>query len=58
MTRWVPIAVPVKQASNETLPGSRARGEVGIVVVGAYRKVVLASPHRTRRRGTFFSVTG
>lgn len=58
MTRWAPTTVAAKPAANEVLPGSRSRGEVGILVVGAYRKVVLASPgNATRRRGTFFSVT-
>ena len=58
MTRWTPTTLDAKPAANETLPGSRRRGEVGILVVGAYRKVVLAvSGQRTRRRGTFFSVT-
>lgn len=59
MTRWMPIGVPVKPAANELLPGMRSRGEVGILEVGAYRKVVLAAAGKaTRRRGTFFSVTG
>ena len=58
MNRWMPTTLAVKPAANEILPGSRSRGEVGILVVGAYRKVVLAaSGKRTRRRGTFFSVT-
>jgi hypothetical protein len=58
MTRWTPTILAVKPAANEILPGSRSRGEVGILVIGAYRKVVLAgSAKRTRRRGTFFSVT-
>lgn len=56
MTRWMPIAVPVKAAANEVLPGSRGRGDVDIQEVGAYRKVVLAAPAKTTRRlGTFFS---
>lgn len=43
-------------AANEVLPGVRARGEVGILEVGRYRKVVLAAPARpTERHGTFFS---
>jgi hypothetical protein len=58
MTRWMPIAVAVKPAANEILPGMRSRGEVGILEVGTYRKVVLAAPGKpTRRRGTFFSTT-
>lgn len=56
MKPWMPIAVPVKAAANERLPGSRARGDVGILEVGRYRKVVLAAPARpTERHGTFFS---
>ena len=57
MKRWVPIIVEARQASNELLPGSRSRGEVGIVLVGGHRKVVLAIAQRTRRRGTFFSTS-
>lgn len=57
--RWMPIRVLVRPAANELLPGTRSRGEVGILEVGGYRKVVLASPGMpTRRRGTFFSTTG
>lgn len=56
MTRWMPIVVPAKAAANEVLPGLRTRGEVGILEVGRYRKVVLAAPARpTERHGTFFS---
>lgn len=57
MTRWMPIAVLVKPAANELLPGSRSRGEVGILEVGSYRKVVLAAELKHRRRGTFFTTT-
>lgn len=57
MTRWMPVIVEAKRASNELLPGSRSRGEVGILVVDGYRKVVLAIAQRTRRRGTFFSTS-
>jgi hypothetical protein len=57
MTRWMPIAVPVKPAANERLPGSRSRGEVGILEVGRYRKVVLAAAGKPTRRGTFFSTS-
>ena len=58
MSRWTPTTLAVKPAANEVLPGSRSRGEVGILVIGAYRKVVLAGSGKlTRRRGTFFSVT-
>ena len=55
---WMPTLVAVKPAANELLPGSRSRGEVGIVIVESYRKVVLAQAQRLRRRGTFFSVSG
>lgn len=58
MKHWMPIAVAVRPAANQLLPGSRSRGEVDILVVGEYRKVVLATAGRTRRRGTFFSTTG
>lgn len=48
----------MKPAANELLPGMRSRGEVGILEVGTYRKVVLAAPDKpTRRRGTFFSIS-
>ena len=57
MTRWMPILVLVKAAANERLPGSRTRGEVGILEVGSYRKVVLASVLKHRRCGTFFSTS-
>jgi hypothetical protein len=58
MTRWMLIAVPVKPAANERLPGSRSRGEVGILEVGRYRKVVLAAAAgKPTRRGTFFSTS-
>ena len=57
MTRWMPTTVAVKRASNDLLPASRSRGEVDILVVDGYRKVVLAMANRTRRRGTFFSTT-
>lgn len=58
MTRWMPIGIPVKPAANELLPGMRSRGEVGILEVGTYPKVVLAAPDKpTRRRGTFFSIS-
>lgn len=58
MTCWMPIAVLVKPAANEPIPGMRSRGELGILEVGAYRKVVLATPARpTRRLGTFFSTS-
>jgi hypothetical protein len=56
--RWMPIRVLVRSAANELLPGTRSRGELGILQVGNYRKVVLASPGKpTRRRGTFFSAS-
>jgi hypothetical protein len=56
MKRWMPRIIPVSAAANEVLPGVRARGEVGILEVGRYRKVVLAAPARpTERHGTFFS---
>jgi hypothetical protein len=54
----MPALVAVKPAANDLLPGSRSRGEVGIVIVESYRKVVLAQAQRLRRRGTFFSVSG
>lgn len=57
MTRWTPITVPVRPAANELLPGSRSRGEVGILEVGSYRKVVLAGHGKPTRRGTFFSTS-
>ena len=58
MKHWMPTRISIKPASNERLPGSHSRGEVAILVVGAYRKVVLAKPEKsTRRRGTFFSIT-
>lgn len=58
MKHWMLATVEVKCASNEHLPGSHSRGEVAILVIGPYRKVVLANPAKpTRRRGTFFSVT-
>jgi hypothetical protein len=57
MTRWMPNVVPVKPAANEPLPGSRSRGEVGILEVGSYRKVVLASCGKPTRRGTFYSTS-
>ncbi len=58
MKRWMPVTVEAKLAANERLPGSHSRAEVAILVVGAYRKVVLANPEKpTRRRGTFFSIT-
>jgi hypothetical protein len=55
MTRWMPIAVPVKPAANERLPGSRSRGEVGIMEVGRYRKVVPAASGNPTRRATIFT---
>lgn len=56
MVHWLPTTVPARPASNELLPGTRSRGELDILEVGAYRKVVLATPAKpTQRRGTFFS---
>jgi hypothetical protein len=57
MLRWSPVPVLVKPAANELLPGTRSRGEVGILEVGTYRKVVLAAPGTPRRQGTFFSIS-
>lgn len=58
MKHWMPAIVTVKPASNERLPRSHSRGEVAILVVGRYRKVVLANRgNPMRRRGTFFSIT-
>ena len=57
MTRWIPNVVAAKPAANEPLPGSRSRGEVGILEVGNYHKVVLAASGKPTRRGTFFSIS-
>lgn len=55
---WKPILVEAKPAANAMLPVSRARGEVMVLVVGSYRKVVLAAakrkrPASLRARGVF-----
>ena len=56
MKRWMPGVIPARAAANEVLPALRARGDIGILEVGRYRKVVLAEPARpTERHGTFFS---
>jgi hypothetical protein len=57
MKHWMAATIAAKPASNELLPGSRSRGEVDILIVDGYRKVVLAIANRPRRRGTFFSTT-
>lgn len=49
--RWRPIVVEAKPAANALLPVSRARGEVMVLVVGSYRKVVLAGAKRKRPAG-------
>jgi hypothetical protein len=57
MRHWTPIAVAVKTAANERLPASRSRGELDVLIVDGYRKVVLAIANRPQRRGTFFSAS-
>ena len=57
MKHWMLATITAKPAANQLLLGSRSRGEVDIVVVEGYRKVVLALASRPRRRGTFFSTS-
>jgi hypothetical protein len=52
--RWSVTVVEAKPAANGTLPTLRARGEVAVLVVGTYRKVVLAMAAKARRRGAYF----
>jgi hypothetical protein len=57
MMQWKTVAVVVRIAANELLPASRTRGELDVLVVDGYRKVVLAIANRPQRRGTFFSTS-
>jgi hypothetical protein len=57
MMQWKPVVVAVRIAANERLPASRTRGELDVLIVDGYRKVVLAIANRPQRRGTFFSTS-
>ena len=47
---WTLIRLDATPAANGVPPPSRARGELAVLVVGGYRKVVLAMAARAAER--------